>query len=533
MARDSFPPSVLTKLRGRVANRCSNPDHRVPTSAPGPGDDAVNNIGVAAHIHAASPGGPRYDEGMSPQQRRSISNALWLCASCATMIDRDTEKYTPDLLRAWKAQAEQAAAAELGRPLPGVRDAVDQLVTAMGGQPTRFMPQAISNVHSAATETLEALDPRFTVQTSFKDGVTNIGLHVKETVPFKLHVPAGAARQWQRGLTELLEHAVAAKVPLHGVSASGTPLMAKLLNGQTGPDATLSIVPHGRPAVAKITLPADGNRPALQLDDAHGEVFVGRKTVRFEGKLFGQIVSIVFVLNLDPEPMLGQVKLGIDLAAWDGQDVRRLPYFDRIRDLWSALASKAAVDFALEIEGQTLVRGGISFGAKHHEYFTAVNALLGYTRRARVVASGTGELVRFDHACNYTAQEHLKLEEAAAMFEGRYIFGRQELSGFVKATVLADADASNLHAFLSDPPSRAAMTIQPAPVAAFGHLVPLPQAMLTLRNVRTRVVGDTRHVVEGDEFKVQWEPVEGFQGRMDFIPADAKVDGVRLGDDQT
>lgn len=476
----------------------------------------MNNIGVAAHIHAASPGGPRYDQTMSPKQRKSIANALWLCASCASKIDRDTSKYRPELLREWKAQAEQASSTELGKKLPEVRDAVEQLVVAMGGQPVGFMPSAIANVHRATTQTLEALDPRFSVQSSFKDGVTSFGLHAKETVPFKLHVPANAAHQWQVGLTELLEHAVATKVPLHGVSASGTPLLAKLLNDQNGADATLSLQPHGRPAVARITLPAREGQAADQLEDAHGKLFLGTKSVRFEGKLFAELVAVSFVMQIDPTPTLGQVNLGINLAAWDGVDVTRLPYFDRIRSLWSALSSKSEVDLALEVEGQTLVRGLIVFGTLHHKYFDAIDALLGYTRRARVIASRTGTPVPFDHEYRYTAQDHLKLEEAAAMFEGRHVFGRQQLVAGVDATVVADADASNLRSYLSDRPSLAAITFQPAPVTAFGRLITLPAAMLTLRNVTTQVVGDTTQVHAGDEFRVHWEPAEGFEGRLDF-----------------
>jgi len=54
---------------------------------------AVACTGVAARICAASPGGRRYDSTMSAVERSDISNAIWLCVSHATLIDRDCATY--------------------------------------------------------------------------------------------------------------------------------------------------------------------------------------------------------------------------------------------------------------------------------------------------------------------------------------------------------------------------------------------------------------------------------------------------------
>jgi len=81
----------------------------------GPQIDASKsiNIGVAAHITAAAPGGPRYDARLSPSERKSIQNGIWLCQSCAKLIDSDPERYTLSLLEEWKQKAEAAALAEI------------------------------------------------------------------------------------------------------------------------------------------------------------------------------------------------------------------------------------------------------------------------------------------------------------------------------------------------------------------------------------------------------------------------------------
>jgi hypothetical protein len=65
-------------------------------------------IGKAAHIHGASsgPGSRRYLKSMSREERRHISNAIWLCSNHADMIDRDEATYTGDELRAMKREHE-------------------------------------------------------------------------------------------------------------------------------------------------------------------------------------------------------------------------------------------------------------------------------------------------------------------------------------------------------------------------------------------------------------------------------------------
>src|SRR6185369_16938585 len=76
--------------------------------------NATVNIGVAAHITAASPGskenpGPRYDESLTAQQRGDMANGIWLCQNCAKLIDSDVQRYPADLLRRWKVEAEARA----------------------------------------------------------------------------------------------------------------------------------------------------------------------------------------------------------------------------------------------------------------------------------------------------------------------------------------------------------------------------------------------------------------------------------------
>lgn len=111
--RDDFNQTTKEKLAYRVGFRCSNPDCRRPTSGPKEENDGHINIGVAAHICAASEGGPRYNRIMTSDERKSINNGIWLCQNCAKIIDSDESKYTTKLFEVWKSTAEQLALAEL------------------------------------------------------------------------------------------------------------------------------------------------------------------------------------------------------------------------------------------------------------------------------------------------------------------------------------------------------------------------------------------------------------------------------------
>jgi hypothetical protein len=113
MDRDDFSRQTRDRLAMRVGVRCSNLLCRKLTTGPRTESPHIINIGVGAHITAASPGGPRYDLSLSSQQRESAENGIWLCQNCAKLIDNDSERYPAEVLRDWKANAEASTLAEL------------------------------------------------------------------------------------------------------------------------------------------------------------------------------------------------------------------------------------------------------------------------------------------------------------------------------------------------------------------------------------------------------------------------------------
>lgn len=120
--RDDFTEDIKRAIANRVANRCSNPECRAVTSGPQLDPAKTLNVGVAAHITAASAGGPRYDPSLSSEHRSQASNGIWLCQTCAKLVDNDPLRYTAHLLCEWKSKAEEATLSEIGKTASRIPD---------------------------------------------------------------------------------------------------------------------------------------------------------------------------------------------------------------------------------------------------------------------------------------------------------------------------------------------------------------------------------------------------------------------------
>lgn len=108
--RDNFNNATKVILAQRVAYRCSCPGCPNITIGPHQSDSGkAMNLGEAAHIHAASPGGARYLDSMTAEERSSPDNGIWLCRKHARAIDLDEQTYPAELLRFWKKTAEEKA----------------------------------------------------------------------------------------------------------------------------------------------------------------------------------------------------------------------------------------------------------------------------------------------------------------------------------------------------------------------------------------------------------------------------------------
>lgn len=132
----NFSPVIIETLKKRAAFICSNPDCKKLTISPDLNSDTnVLYIGRAAHICAASPGGPRYNVTMTDEQRSAIQNAIFLCANCADMIDDNNgESFPVAVLNKWKADHENWITTNLNKSITSQSNITIFSIGQTGGQ---------------------------------------------------------------------------------------------------------------------------------------------------------------------------------------------------------------------------------------------------------------------------------------------------------------------------------------------------------------------------------------------------------------
>jgi ABC-type lipoprotein export system ATPase subunit len=109
-----FSPQTRRIIAARAGWRCSMPRCDRVTVGPGPRPGTSTEVGVAAHIFSSSMDGPRGAGGLTPEQRSSVSNGIWLCATHARLVDTNNGAgYTPQLLAGWRDLHEARVAWEL------------------------------------------------------------------------------------------------------------------------------------------------------------------------------------------------------------------------------------------------------------------------------------------------------------------------------------------------------------------------------------------------------------------------------------
>jgi len=199
-ARDDFSKEIKRTTAERAAYICCNPKCRTPTVGPHSDPQKSLKTGIAAHICAAASGGPRYDPNQTPGERGGIGNAIWLCAACSSLIDKDPTKHPIELLFEWKRRHEEWI--ETGGIVPSLPELTLSLVR---GRTLPDHPSTITGIdcenfreHSfvlrnGADAELLMIDARVQVPESITESV----LH---------HKPVGAALIWEPIRPRMVAH---------------------------------------------------------------------------------------------------------------------------------------------------------------------------------------------------------------------------------------------------------------------------------------------------------------------------------------
>jgi hypothetical protein len=159
--REEFSQKVKTILGQRVNYLCSNPSCHEFTSGPHSDENKPLILGIAAHICAASQGGPRYNPAQTVEERKSAANGIWLCDRHAREIDSDRARFSESLLKDWKAQTEAFVAG--GNPTPSLPQITLQTLAGLRLIPGRIINQENADDfrdHELIVENTSRLDMR-------------------------------------------------------------------------------------------------------------------------------------------------------------------------------------------------------------------------------------------------------------------------------------------------------------------------------------------------------------------------------------
>lgn len=509
MARDNFTKSVIETLKARVSHRCSNPDCRVPTSAPSSGNKA-HTIGVAAHICAASPGGPRYDAEMSTHERKDINNAIWLCQNCSVKIDRDPNSFSVDLLNSWKIEAERKATLELGKKLPSDEEAVSLLTAALTGQTNNAITNVIRNSHKATNTALENLDPRFKVQSSYNNGITTFTLHAKENVPIAMTIFNKKDNPYD--FKKLFEQGQPLEIESGDLRLEGSKLLEKIMGENKG---SFYFEPNKLKAIHKLWLVNEKTHETYFFDEIDGHVSVGSKYLSYKGSACDGLFEIGYLKSRNAADKKTTMSMSLKIAKWNDVNIINLPFFEKLKCLISNIANGWIVFTSLEIDGETILK---NTGSKYddNDFTNEAYGILEYTNNCRIIARNCKKDILFSSSVLVSQEDSFFIAELAHGLENTITYNASDIKENPTLKLIADNGCQNIHKIKScnDPGSIRIVQSSGETVRIFNQEVTLPPKVFAFESVIPRVLDDMEEIKENDHVLIELSPHDNFTAQI-------------------
>lgn len=505
--RHNFSKKTIEVLRSRVSGRCSNPDCRVPTTGPAKDVNKVNNIGIAAHIYAASPGGPRYDSSMTKEERGSIDNALLLCSNCSIKIDKDPDFYSAELLFSWKRQAEAKSLLELGNQLPDDNQTVHTLSAALTGFAPDFLANSVKNVCTAVAQNLQKLDPRFDVRASYLDGVTSFEFYARENVKARISVDRSYVEEFQRKYKHFVDYGERFKIDSDAVTFTGSKLFEKFSAGSNG---TVEFSQNSIQAILKLHVVDIASGTTHVFDDSVGEITFGKKACQFSCSTYDGLLCIKLSKDLDDMSSNFTINTTFDFSKWNNCDVSKLKYFNKIYNALDVIKGGCLINVALEQHGETLLSGSAST-EKGNQTIDSLYVVSDYIKAVRGIASYTSQEVFYDNGFSYSSETHDILYAAFDLIQGRQINSASEASSNARCTIVVNDQL--LEILNKEQPVEGFSLIENVPktVDVFGCSLQLPREKHTLTKVLPVPSKKLRKIKIGDSVDIEWVPVDECQ----------------------
>ncbi|KPW62907.1 hypothetical protein ALO82_200054 [Pseudomonas syringae pv. broussonetiae] len=405
-ARDDFKPALKLLLRNLCGGVCSNPECRAYTFGANQEDKgSFSSIGVAAHITAAAsgPGARRYDPAMTPDERMSAANGIWLCQSCSKLIDTDEVRYPVELLHEWKRQAETRAMKLIGQQSFGPAEMQTKLVEAVAGASQIFYTNAgdftkvpLAGFVAGYENYLSQLDPRFEVKTVATGSNVRHEVRVRPGQIGKVDIvftdpdeAAYANAGWERFL-ETGEHF---EISTKSFEFKGSALF-DLMNNRAH-EGTFTLEPHKSIAPATLYLKSLEHDTEFEIASFDAAYFSAGDKLFISGDCLSGLIT--FKMTYNAKSLQVTFDYNFKPEKWVGEPLVNLPHLPKLQKLANFLVkdnqSKIVIEFNLS--GHVL-RFGEEIEQNLSGLYSFIIHVVDLMNRAKVLAKHINEKLRVE-----------------------------------------------------------------------------------------------------------------------------------------
>lgn len=469
--RHDFLQSTVQRLRDRAGNVCSFPDCSVHThGAAFTGDKAVG-VGVACHIKAAAPGGPRYDREQSREERRHINNGIWMCQTHSKLVDADDSAYSVETLHQWKQQAEERSNRLInqksfteGEVKAAVEEGAISVLQRWVNKSNDPLDMPLVEVMQGYEAGLEALDPRFKVQVDKVGGSFNhIISAAQDAVSLQLMLQdLDQLEGFWEAERALFEEGRELEIPGDHFKFEGSKLFDAIhqRTHRSGLGVLrMGAVKRALTATLYVRTP-EGHERAI--DTFPFYYTSGSVRTVFDGTVLGGFFVVKASCAHDGSDTKFDLTFNVD--AWRGRNILDLPGFARLARAAQSLGKGCLV---VEIEvGNNVASFDTKTSPINEEYHDRLRWLIKYLDFARKVAEHCTKAVILK-AANFDPEVYVALRKYARLLGGPVASTRKpgwlcggaftyfegnELSGFESAGVppvikLSQKDATTFELF--------------------------------------------------------------------------------------
>ncbi|MBB1426611.1 hypothetical protein H5181_09065 [Shewanella sp. SG44-2] len=500
--RDDFKAKIKRELADRASNLCSKPGCQNLTKGARAGAPGSAGVGVAAHISAASEGGPRYNPDLTPEQRSDYQNGVWLCQTCSVLIDSDALKYPVTTLVQWRNEAEAYSNANLGKPLYDAstvrKECIKSVVEHATGDTISSSTQLAVEALNINNTELSRLDPRFDITTNIVNSKVNIFIVPKDEIVTISIEPVGSDGVLYESLESLIEEGKEFSIPTDQIKASGSALFDRILSEPGG-------VLSARPKIVKIQcqLYASNKNTELLICSFNASMFGGTNLITIEGMALNKFLHFSSKIS-----DINYSSFTVCTKSWLNKKISVLPFFHKLERA-AAILHESGV---LKVVHDDSERGEVKLGQTDPE---GVNPLIEhlvsvirYVSNARIVNNYFKANLTFQHF-NIPVEQIKALDEICELIEKPKVITSEQVTSNIKTNVLLHKDFC---AIATSPIGKSNMNIIINPQGTLLTLFnqPIPKYFISYEFTDVTLLSKDE-LIPGTEIELEIEMNEGSQ----------------------